>query len=89
MTTLPDSDGVDAQMVAASLCYLITRYQKKPSADLSLVVKRHLQMLLKMSDVMSPEAHSTYQKLLKLWQEINPTRCAGCTSAARDNRTIH
>lgn len=86
---LPDVSDVDPLLVSASLCYLITKYQQRPTPDLSLVVKKHLQVLLKLSDAMSPEAHSTYRKLLAMWQDISATKKRSNGVHASSAHTFH
>jgi hypothetical protein len=54
--TFPDIniDNIDPQLVAASLCYLITLHFRGNSENLTAVVKHHLKILIELNEYVSP-----------------------------------
>ncbi len=82
-------DNVDPQLVSASLCYLITLYAKGNSDNLSQVVMRHLKVLIGLDASISPEAVTTYRKLLNVWEVTEKQKQMQSAMECSCNQTVH
>jgi hypothetical protein len=82
-------DNIDPQLVAASLCYLITLHFRGNSENLSPEVMQHLKILIELNESVSHEATATYHKLEKVWGNIESERETQTKAQSRYKRTIH
>lgn len=89
--TIPEInvDNIDPQLVAASLCYLITLHLKGRSDDLTPVVMKHLDILIELNEFISPEATSTYHKLKKVWANVESEGKIQTKTECNHKKIIH
>jgi hypothetical protein len=89
--SLPDTnlDNIDPQLVAASLCYLITIHFRGSSENLSSVVMHHLKILIELNEFISPDATATFHKLKNVWENIESERKIQTKTECSYKKTIH
>jgi hypothetical protein len=89
--SLPDInlDNIDPQLVAASLCYLITLHFRGNSENLSSVVMHHLKILIELNESISHEATTTYHKIQKVWASIESEGKIQTKTECSYKKTIH
>ena len=71
----------DAMLLQTALCYLMTRYTRRPCSGLACTIVHRLQLLLTHPDLAGwPELRRIHCDLLQHWRGIvtqQPAACAG------------